>query len=471
MELGNWEIFLKQKGISTLGNFPIALPYSIFSLNAISQFQNSKISPFIPLIWINFDRITNTGKMNRFIGCLLFSMFFLTATSQRVYFVYLQAEAAEPFFVKMNDKVFSSTTSGYLILSKLRDSTYRFSIGFPQNKWPENNFSVAINGKDHGYLLKNFGEKGWGLFDLQTLSVQMPLAAMTRMDKTGKQENRTVSAFTEILSRAADDPSLKEKPIMPKPEEKKMEAIAKVEPKKEELKPVITAATGPMTEPPKATIQEPFIGKKEEEKTIPVELYKPSVITKKSESSTTEGFGLIFVDQYANGTNDTIRLLIPNPKPVLNEVKQEPREEKKFLDILPDSVATEKRQVPEMNQDVVVKKDSTPEIKQVSVNKPEVKNKCGAVAGETDFFKLRKEMAAETGDDNMIREAKKYFKIKCFTTPQLKNLSALFLSDWGKFKFFDAAYPYVADEENFNSLQSEMKDVYYINRFNGMLHH
>jgi Domain of unknown function (DUF4476) len=409
--------------------------------------------------------------MNRFILCLLFSMFFLRATSQRVYFVYLQAETAEPFFVKMNDKVFPSTGSGYLILSRLRDSTYRFSVGFPQNKWPESNFSVVVNGKDHGYLLKNFGEKGWGLFDLQTLSVQMPLVAMIKVDSAVKAESRTVSAFTDILSRAADDPSLREKPIMPKAEEKKTEAIALVQPKKEESKPAVTGQGLAMTEPPKVAIKEQSAEKKEEEKTMPAETYKPSVITKKSESSTSEGFGLIFVDQYDNGMNDTIRLLIPNPKPVVNAVKQEPREEKKFLDITPDSAATDKKQVTETNKEFAGTKETSPVMKQDSVNKLALKNKCAVVAGETDFFKVRKEMAAKSGDDNMITEAKKYFKTKCFTTSQLKNLSALFLSDWGKFKFFDAAYPYVADEENFNSLQSEMKDVYYINRFNGLLHH
>jgi hypothetical protein len=78
-------------------------------------------------------------------------------------------------------------------------------------------------------------------------------------------------------------------------------------------------------------------------------------------------------------------------------------------------------------------------------------------------------MAAETTDDNMITEARKYFKTKCFTTAQLKNLGTLFLNDAGKYKFFDAAYTYVSDADQFSSLQSELKDEYYINRFKAML--
>lgn len=78
-------------------------------------------------------------------------------------------------------------------------------------------------------------------------------------------------------------------------------------------------------------------------------------------------------------------------------------------------------------------------------------------------------MAASENDEDMLNEAKKYFKIKCFTTSQLKNLSTLFLNDEGKYKFFDTAYSYVTDTENFSSLQAELKEEYYINRFRAML--
>lgn len=78
-------------------------------------------------------------------------------------------------------------------------------------------------------------------------------------------------------------------------------------------------------------------------------------------------------------------------------------------------------------------------------------------------------MAAGATDDNMIAEAKKYFKTKCFTTKQIKNLSLLFLNDEGKYRFFDMSYTYVSDMANFPSLQAELKEDYYINRFKALL--
>src|SRR5262249_35957439 len=131
--------------------------------------------------------------MNRLILCLFFSIAVSNSFSQRVYFVYLQTEQGQPFFVRMNEQVYSSTGSGYLILSKLRDTTYNFAIGFPQGKWPDQNFSVPIKSKDHGFLIKNFQDKGWGLFDLQTLAVQMAVVDKASIDDRPKQESKNVS--------------------------------------------------------------------------------------------------------------------------------------------------------------------------------------------------------------------------------------------------------------------------------------
>lgn len=444
--------------------------------------------------------------MNRILLCLVFFAAGFTASSQKVYFIYFQSESDQPFYVKMGDKVHASTGSGYLILSKLRDSSYSFHLGFPGNKWPEQQFSVAVNKKDHGFLVKNFGEKGWGLFDLQTLDVQMP-ASGTTANVPVKKEEKDVSDFTEVLSKAADDPSLKEKLAPAKTEEPKPVTVVQEIPKKEEtVKPATEAPTVKKTEPVITPVvtneaaekkvadkpavvaevtkkEEPPVTVKEEVKPVPVVkeeiriennadpsaviAYKRSVVTRMSESSTTEGFGLVFKDELSAGSVDTIRVLIPNPKQaLLSQVKkEEPKEEKKFLDI----AAADTVKKTEVKAPAEEAKPPVTETKPVAETKPADKKNCSGTAEENDFFELRKRMAGETSDDNMIAEAKKYFKTKCFTTLQVKNLSLLFLNEEGKYHFFDAAYPYAADPENYASLQSELKDTYYLNRFKAML--
>ncbi|MCH5684164.1 DUF4476 domain-containing protein [Niabella sp. W65] len=94
---------------------------------------------------------------------------------------------------------------------------------------------------------------------------------------------------------------------------------------------------------------------------------------------------------------------------------------------------------------------------------------CKSVATEDDFLKLRRAMASEANDDSMIAQASKAFKAKCYTTAHIKYLSSMFLSNAGKYNFYAAAYPYIADRENFASLASEIKDAGYKDKFNALI--
>ena len=78
-------------------------------------------------------------------------------------------------------------------------------------------------------------------------------------------------------------------------------------------------------------------------------------------------------------------------------------------------------------------------------------------------------MEAKESDEEMISEAKKAFRSKCYSSGQIKNLSSLFLNDEGKYQFFDVAYRHVSDQHKFISLQSEIQDSYYINRFKALI--
>lgn len=415
----------------------------------------------------------------------MFLLTVFTSQAQKLYFIYIQSESNQPFFIKMDEKVQSSTSSGYLLLSKLRDTVYNFSIGFPENKWPDHKFSVAINRKDHGYLLKNFGEKGWGLYNLQTLAIQMGTTATTNKD-VSKNDDNNVSKFTEILSKAADDPSLKEKPAKPNEESKLL--TEPVVAKKEVVDSVIIQPVSNNSSV-KAEEKQVSIDEKKISDTIEIKAdqeivenkveqvsadnnttsigtsYRPSLIKKWSESSTTEGFGLVYIDEIKEGEKDTIRLFIPNPKtievPPVPQKDEELKEEKKFLEIA-DTV--QKKEGKEVEVKTVVKEKDIEKISGNSDNKH-----CQVKAEDADFFELRKQMAAAENDDDMTSLAKKVFKQKCFTTLQVKNLSVLFLTDQGKYSFFDVAYNYVLDSINFPSLQAEIKDEYYINRFKAML--
>jgi|SRR5688572_6003287 len=434
----------------------------------------------------------------------LFVFLFFASTSlnaQKVYFIYLQTDNQQPFYARMGDKIYNSTTAGYLILSNLHDSVYSLNIGIQGSEVADQPYSITVNKKDQGFLIKNFGDKGWGLFNLTSMTTIMPQSKPVNSVQAVKTEKREDNAFTNLLAKAADDSTIKEKPIIEKPVEKKADATAANTEKKEEVKEIVPSSqseikngvpssqgeikNGIIVAPvvikddskievqesknaakmkedsiAAAKVKEDELLKQEElQKQDSIEKaktqviteveYKRSVVKLKSESSTTAGIGLVFLDILSDQITDTIKVLIQPDTKKITPV-QSNHEEKKFLDIPPvDSVAVDK----ETTQKAAVKS-----------------NNCKSTAVEDDFFKLRKKMAGQNSDDAMIAEAKKTFKTKCFSTTQVRNLSALFLTDESKYKFFDAAYQYVSDLENFPTLQTALKDEYFINRFKAMIH-
>ncbi len=409
------------------------------------------------------------------------------AIAQQNHFIYLQTDNKQPFYVKLDKKLISSSASGYLIIPKLQDGDYTLTIGFPKNEFSEQVIPCAVNKKDAGYILKNFGDKGWGLFNFQTLEVVMSgsVAKENTMAATSNKKEETPAAPSIV----AKEPGIESKETVQK------------------------------------TIQTPQQVKQTETPAVKINTEVAATrISKLLSNVNAEGTELMYAD-IVNGVADTVRVFIPVEKeaaiiPLQNnsgvasqsavtEPATVPQKEdvkavipvtvpsaavpvatavtntqtkkgtgadstSKFLDITlsnPNAGGTGK-QAP---KDIVTDQQT---VSAVSVKpaenttKPLLMNSdCKTLAAEDDFLKLRKKMAAENSDDDMVYVAKKVFKTKCFSAEQVKNLSVLFLKDEGKYKFFDAAYPFVSDSYNFAGLEAQLSDTYFINRFRVMLRH
>jgi len=419
------------------------------------------------------------------ISCFLFAVTLaISASAQKVYFIYLQTENNTPFYVRMDDKVYSSAVSGYLILSNLSDSTYKFSLGFPGSS-SDSRFAVPVAGRDRGFLIRRSGE-GLALFDLQTSSV-----IREQSKNLGNiQYQKRNDDFTLLLSKASNDSGILFVPVVLK-EDVAVKNNDTREPVKEPVKkedvPIKTdhpAARDTLTagvlktetnaevkktddpllgttavvsdagnkiipEPkkdlPDSSAKTSAIFQATTPDTVTGTVYHRSTVKKHSESSLSEGFGLVFYDIDQDGT-DTIRVMIPNPKVQLRQL---------------DTTADD-------GQMLDLKKDP-PVVVSAPNNSSGPKSECKAVATEADLAKLKKSMASKNTDEDMVNEAKKQFKARCFTTQQVKGLSSLFLTSAGKYQFFDAAYLHVSDREQFGSLESEIRDDYYLKRFKALV--
>ncbi len=427
---------------------------------------------------------------------LLAIVFFLTAgfvsqaqyTVSSKYFVYLQTEPAQPFYIRINGQQLSANASGYLILPQLKDGDYKLVVGFPQEKYAQQTYNFTIDSKDKGYLIKDFGAEGWGLFDLQTMAIQKPLSASevkaiasnapaqkpapTAQPAPVLKED--VSDFTKVLSKAANDPGLLEKPAVPEPVvEEKKEVVVAEEPKpqpvqKEEAATV--AATPQVTEKPVEQAQQVI--------TQPASPSAQQNTSVNNAPTGQSGVMLVYENRNEAGVPEPVTIFIAEPKNAPQVVEKKPEPEVSSAPVETTPVIPQEPVEEQKEQEIVT---ATPEEEKVTVTAVSVEKKqpepadaiktssnCKRMANEDDFLKLRRQMSQKDNDEGMISQAKTAFKSKCYTTAQVKYLSSMFLSNAGKYNFYEAARPFVADPENFVTLRSEIKDDYYLGKFDAL---
>jgi len=459
------------------------------------------------------------------------------------YFVYLQTEPAQPFYIRINQQTISANTSGYLILPQLKDGNYKLVVGFPQNKYPELTFNFRIDSKDKGYLIKNFGDEGWGLFDLQSMAVEKPIPAgaadhavapapvqkqepvrkepetvvkeqapvqkqvevrkepemvVTAQTPVQTQEpvkkepetvmKENVSDFTKVLSKAANDPGLLEKPkeeppkvvSQPQPVTTPVQETTLPESRNKEAvvveeKPVVHAGAPDAAKSAQAQIP-PTAAKSNESEQLPKVIpAKESAIQKVTQAESEAGLTAVYEDRTEKGKTDAVTIFIPSesnvqhPKPVSEQpvAVQAPAvvPEKPAAKTTEPPIENKKQAEEEKPLNPVQAEKGTEEVTAGNSNPG---GTCKSVADDNDFIRLRRLMAQRDTDDEMISEARRAFRNKCYTTAHIKYLSSMFLSNSGKYNFYQAAFPHVSDPANFTSLRSEIKDNYYLGKFDAL---
>ena len=386
--------------------------------------------------------------MMRIAFILIFFLLSGYSRAQEYHFVYIQTENQQPFSVRVNDKLLSSSGSGYLIIPQLKTGEYRLEIGFPKNQWPTQRIQIEVK-KDQGYVLKDFGNKGWGLFNFQTMNVVMNVNG-----EAGKtNDSAKGDGFADVLADVVGSPSIKEQ--------------KQPDPVPEPVKPVLVKDTTASVSSNETKVDSVKIVDKQEFPSPTKWVYNPPV--KISSLLDNTGRSMIFIDTN-NAGRDTIRVFIPYPEVKKEEEKigktspVEPQMEKSVDKPLRDTVSA----IPNPPAVGIQKKDSA-EVQTSPVKSGMSNSDCKEQANDKDFLKLRKKMAAQHSEENMVVIAMKDFGKRCYTTEQISNLMVLFLTDKGRYSFLDAAYPFVSDSGNFPQLISRLTDEYYINRFKAMI--
>ncbi len=348
-------------------------------------------------------------------------LFTIQIKSQQNYYIFIQNENAKPFYVKYKSKIYSSSSNGYLILSKLYIGQQNLKIGFPKSKLQEINFLLKIENEDLGYKLIEIKNNIFleNLKDKSIINEYKEVENTIKPDEIVKINKDSINKANDLSKVTIVNKNAAIKPIA-------MDTIVK------NTKVLKTA--------------------------LPV--------IKKS------NFGVDAIYYVNEGTNmDTIIIFIPTLKDATNNEIIEKnttnksdtikKQEKEFLEFELKNNPEKK----EINQTEIKKIDSNRMVKKLIL----FNSDCKRIATNDDYLVLRKKLAGMENIEDMYAVSLKIFKQKCFTVEQIRKTGVLFLNDADKFIFFKISYPYIYDSEYFKSLQGELKEMSSIQNFSNLL--
>jgi len=231
--------------------------------------------------------------------------------AQQNFFVLIQAENSQPFYVKLDDKSLSSNTKGRLILAQLKDGSHSINIGSPRQVFSEQQYTFKIDGKDLEFQLKDLGEKGWGLFN--PLTLELFTADKKETPTTARNEGvKKDDAFSRLMAGVVSDTAVMYNTYA-------MEAVLKDSPVAKPTVPQVVSSVVAKTDSPTAVSSPPASASTDP----PVRSTGPKgavhssatsaagTVVKLSERKTPKGLRLAFADRPKGRKADTIILIIP----------------------------------------------------------------------------------------------------------------------------------------------------------------
>jgi hypothetical protein len=335
-------------------------------------------------------------------------------------FLYLQTDDGQPFYVRKDGAIHSSTLSGFLILSRLQDTAVDLVFGFPRDLYPGQRFRVSPIDRDRGMVLKRQEEGRWILFDLQSMETfpgdeivkDAPVARPSRQQATN-------DSFTTMLSTAIGDSSLLESRVAgEKPVD---QAVAKAP----------SAASSSDTGLVKPS---PVYAAPDSSSSSPLSASVPSD-SLRSRSEIRPAASL-----------DTMGAMAP-VNPSLDSVKAVGDAAAAAAPAASGSAGKGDEPVPAAKAD---------------------RTDCKSSQSVAQLGDLRRRMEAMRDEEAQVAEAVREMRLRCFSSAQVRSLLVVFGREEGRFKMMSAAYPLVRDPSAYPDLLPILKDPYFIHRFKRM---
>jgi hypothetical protein len=362
---------------------------------------------------------------------LVLTILFSSAKSQNHHFIYILADQQQPFYVRTTEKVYSSSSLGYLIMPRLLSGKISFTIGFPKNKWKSSKYSIEISENDLYLSFKQVDSATWGLYDKQTNLVYIP----EEINQPAKMDT-SKDPFSVILAEVSDNPAI-------------------LQQKKKEVQ--ISTSLNQDTASVSLIQQNDIQTLEVEVKEIPLTSNNAIIAQKENQKNKNkkidrtmyliDSTGISIGYEITEGdTSEKVVLFIPKQQE-MPETESKP------------AVGKKKRK--KQQEQVAIKEDALVKANDTEKKEAETKHlRCAELATEVDFRMIRKRMASEDDEERMVVVADTSMgnSGKCYSSVQVKNLAVLFLNDRVRFQFIESAVAHLSDFENSGILETLFQD-------------
>ncbi len=144
--------------------------------------------------------------MNGVLILLLTAVSVGTRAQQSGSLILIDAENKQAFTVRLGDELYASSGHGHLVLSHLKDSSYRLNLRFPKKNIPEQVFPVTVRQKDLGFQLKG-ADTTWLLYNWQSRETIHPVYDRDSSRILDRGVKR-VDGFSQLMAAVVNDTSV-----------------------------------------------------------------------------------------------------------------------------------------------------------------------------------------------------------------------------------------------------------------------
>ena len=327
------------------------------------------------------------------------------------HYVFIEAEGQQPFYLKKGGENYSSTATGFIILSKLNTKDIDFVIGFPNKLYPEVAFKILGLQQDRGFALRQLEGKGWVLVDRQTASIITGGAVDVR--QTLSSATSSSIGFADLLADATGDKTLLEKStIIAAPTDKTSIVGAK-------SKTNITATKS------QGNIKQ---------------ANKPATLGIVRSYIQLEDSSLLRIAYFEKGTKNNWDTIIVEIEKRINtpSISKPPMLNNMSTPSSGLSSSSKESMIDLPQQSAVV-------VESVDCTHP--------IALPKDLRELQRRIAKAASLEEQMELAVKAFNEKCFTTKQVKELGTIFWEEQNRLAFYTRLRKYVADPSLYGELE------------------